>query len=106
MMPTEIPRYWPRIADPKAAVALLKREGFWHLSGYDGCLCGRVSIFNFQIEVHCRKSSESSKTEIVVGCRSLGSSKADLQMVADEVARQASEAESTPVMIILKGGER
>jgi hypothetical protein len=97
------PQYWPPPADAAAAVALLQRESVWHIGGYDGCLCTRLSVMHFDIEVACRKSSSGAKngaTLVTISCRTLDCTADDLTIVGDEVKRQVLAAEPGATVMI------
>jgi hypothetical protein len=97
------PEYWPRQASAEDAVALLQREGVWHIGGCDGCLCTSLSIMNFEIDIGCRKSdaSKDGETVVTVSCSSLGVETSDLNLVAEEVKRQVLDAEPQADVAIL-----
>lgn len=74
--------------DAHGAVNAIKKVGYYDLAGYAGCLCGDVSIWNFRIDVQCRKSSGDRSTLIRVGNRGMDVRPADLRHVAEEVLAQ------------------
>lgn len=89
------PTYWPDPGNAAATVALLEREGVWHLGGYEGCLCTDLTVLGFKISVSCRKSSVTAtgETLVTVICDHGFGDKIDVGPVEREVARQVKEAE-------------
>jgi hypothetical protein len=87
-----VPQYWAFTDDEDRAVELLREVGFWHLSGYAGCLCGHIRIFAFDIDISCRKSDNS----ITVSSRYTYMTEERLQKIADEVLRQYLDQGEAP----------
>lgn len=91
-------KYWTFPEDEKRAIQLLKEIGFWHLSGYSGCLCGNIKIFAWEIEVSCRKSGNT----VIVRSNYLGIEKDSSQRIAEEVKRQVIEATDPEPEIVIE----
>ena len=88
----------PLASDAKAFVELIKTNGFWHLSGYDGCLCGDIKVGAFHIAVSCRKSDGP---KIHVTSRHGLVTLDDVQKITDEVKRQYLEQENDPRLVVV-----